>query len=72
MSSTFNLTKKSPEFKDLKQCLSDAKKCIDNMLEDATRNDEDAMQSFMESAEDAQAKIMRAIYVAVMATTQRN
>ena len=55
----------------LKQHIEKAKECLDYMLEDATGDHSDAAQAFMESAEEAQRQIMRAVMLVFLASQHR-
>ena len=55
---------------ELKQHIEKAKECLDYMLEDVTGEHSDA-QAFMESAEEAQRQIMRAVMLVFLASQHR-
>lgn len=56
---------------ELKQHIEKAKECLDYMLEDVTGDHSDAAQAFMESAEEAQGQIMRAVMLVFLASQHR-
>ena len=54
---------------ELKDCIAQAKNHMDYMLEDATNGE---AQAFMESAEEAQRQIMRAVTRVFIASQRRS